>query len=82
MDASVFVRQPNSHDYDKLGNKEFYALPRLDEFFSAEVDGKKNYYQVVALHHVTDKKGAVEIYGVQTDPPWEVKKSRTIGFGS
>ena len=57
-------------------------LPRLDEFISAEVDGEKKYYQVVALHHATDKKGGVELYAVQTDPPWEAKKTRTIGFGS
>jgi hypothetical protein len=82
MDASVFVREPNSTNYDNLGNKEFSTLPRLDEFISTEVDGKKKYYQIVALHHVDDKKGRVEIYAVHTDPPWEAKKTRTIGFGS
>jgi hypothetical protein len=82
MDALVFVREPNSTDYDKLGSKEFSSLPRLDEFISAEVDGKKKYFQIVAIHHVTEKKGAVEIYAVHTDPPWQAKRTRTIGFGS
>lgn len=82
MDATVFVRQPNSNDYHTIGSKEFSSLPGLDEFISAEVEGKSKYYQVVAVHHVTDKRGAVEIYAVQTDPPWTARKTRTIGFSS
>ena len=82
MDASVFVRKPNSTDYSKLGTKNFSALPRVDEFISAEAEGSEKYFQVIAVHHATNKEGVIEIYAVQTEPTWEVRKARTIGFGS
>lgn len=80
MEVSVFVRQPNSTEYTKLGKKEFSVLPRVDEYISAKWEGSAKYFQVVALHHVADGK-EIELYAVQSDPPWEIRKSRTIGFG-
>lgn len=80
MEVSVFVRQPNSIEYSKLGKKEFAVIPRSDEYFSAELDGSKKYFQVLSIHHKVDDE-AIELYALQSDPPWEVKKSRAIGFG-
>ncbi len=82
MDASVYVRQPNSIDFAKLGTKKFLSLPRVDEFMSAKYEGSQKYFQVIAVHHAVETEGAVEIYAVETKPPWEVKKGRAIGFGS
>jgi hypothetical protein len=82
MDAVVFVRPPNVSDYDKLGKKEFSVVPRVDEFISLEVSAGRQYFQVIAVHHSISDTGSVEIYAVQSDPPWEVKKKRAIGFGS
>ena len=82
MDASLFVRLPNVTEYSKMGVRVFSALPRVDEFISAEVEGKKKYFQVIAVHHESDNEGAIEIYAVQTEPMWEAKKGRAIGFGS
>ncbi len=81
MDASVFVRQPNAHEYSKIGTRKFSVLPRQEEFISADFQGSKTYFQVIAVHH-TENEGAIELYAVQTDPPWMVKKARSIGFGS
>ena len=81
MDATVFVRIPNSTDYEKLGPKPFAALPRADEYISAEWQGEKKFFQVAAIHHATDKQGVIEVYAVQTDPPWQIRRSRAIGFG-
>lgn len=80
MEVSVFVRQPNSTEYSKLGKKEFAVIPRSDEYFSAEWEGGKKYFQVLAIHHNIEGKG-IELYALQSDPPWEVRKSRAIGFG-
>ena len=82
MDATVYVRPPNSYEYSKLGVVKFSLLPRVDEYFSAEHDGANKVFQVVAVHHHTDKVGVIDIYAVNAEPPWTVKKSRMIGFGS
>lgn len=81
MDAHLFIRQPNATDYSDLGSKTFSVLPRKDEFISAKHNGGMKYFEVIAVHHSTEQKGAVEIYAVRAEPSWEVKKSRTIGFG-
>jgi hypothetical protein len=81
MDATVFVRVPNSTEYNKLGAKTFSVLPRVDEYVSAEWQREKRFFQVVAIHHATDKEGLIELYAVQSEPPWEIRKSRAIGFG-
>ena len=80
MDASLFVRKPNTPGYTSLGKKTFAVLPRVDEFISADWEGVK-YFQVVALHHVL-ADGGIDIYAVEGEPPWLVKKARAIGFGS
>lgn len=82
MDASVFVRQPNASTYDNLGSKKFSCLPRVDEFISVEVKGRNKYFQVIVIHHATGAEQAIEIYAVETEPTWQSKKSRAIGFGS
>jgi hypothetical protein len=81
MKAQIFLKQHNADKYDELGPKEFSVLPRENEFISAGFDGQKKYFQVIALHHSTDPEG-IEIYAVQTDPTWELKKKRGIGFGA
>lgn len=81
MDASVFVRVPNSTEYSPLGVKEFAVLPRVDEFLSAEFQGGNKYFQVFTVHHSIEKE-TIEIYAIQAEPNWEVRKNRTIGFGS
>ena len=81
MDASVFVRQPNAFEYAKLGSRKFSVLPRHDEYFSADFEGSKKYFQVLAVYH-PENQGAIEIYAVQAEPPWMVKKARSIGFGA
>jgi hypothetical protein len=81
MDASVFVRLPNSTEYSGLGVKKFSVLPRVDEFISVEFQGGNKYFQVFAVHHSIEK-GTIEIYAVQAEPNWEVRKNRAIGFGS
>ena len=81
MNASVFVRLPNSTEYSDLGMKEFSVLPRVDEFISAEFQGGNKYFQVFAVHHSIEKE-AIEIYAIQAEPNWEVRKNRAIGFGS
>ena len=80
MDASIFVRQPNAKEYSSLGTKKFTALLRIDEFLSAEGEGGKRHFQIVAIHHATEN-GSIEVYAVQCEPTWEIKKSRAIGFG-
>jgi hypothetical protein len=82
MEASIFVRLPNSTEYTKLGTKKFAVLPRVDEFLSAEYGGSNKFFQVFAVHHAVEKEGVIEIYAIQTEPNWEVKKGRAIGFGS
>jgi hypothetical protein len=80
MDASVFIRQPNASEYTSLGEKKFSVLPRVDEFVSAKHERTVQYFQVIAVHHSLEKEGGIEIYCVQTEPSWEVKKPRAIGF--
>lgn len=80
MDATVFVRQPNAREYTDLGSKNFSVLPRVDEYLSVTEEGSLKYYQVIGVHHSL-KEGAIEIYCVQTEPSWEVKEPRAIGFG-
>lgn len=81
MDALLYVRLPNVVEYAKLGVRKFAALPRVDEFVTAEWEGTTRHFQVLAVHHNTEKEAAIEIYGIQTEPPWEVRKGRAIGFG-
>lgn len=81
MDASVFVRQPNASEYTDLGEKAFPVLPRVDEFISVKHEGTQRFFQVIGVHHSLDE-GTIEIYGVQTEPSWEVKRPRAIGFGN
>jgi hypothetical protein len=80
MEVQLFVRPLNAIEYEKLGIRKFALLPRMEEFISTEVAGKRKYYQVVAVHHITEPAAGTEIYAVQTDPAWEVKKTRGIGF--
>jgi hypothetical protein len=80
MDAAVFIRQMNATQYRELGIRHFSALPRVDEFISADVEGGKKYFQVVAVHHAADDN--IELYAVQTEPSWEIRKGRAIGFGN
>ncbi|MGC1242326.1 MAG: hypothetical protein WA874_12085 [Chryseosolibacter sp.] len=80
MDASIFVRQPNTTEYKNLGVKAFSVLPRTEEFFS--MDSGKKFYQVVGIHHRVDQDSVIEIYAVETAPPWLAKKGRAIGFGA
>lgn len=80
MEVSVFVRHPNSLEYNKLGKKEFTVIPRSDEYISAEWEGERKYFQVLSIHHNVEGK-AIELYALLSDPPWEVRKSRAIGFG-
>lgn len=79
MNASIFIRQPNTTEYTSLGLKVFSVLPRVDEFIS--IDSEKKFYQIIGIHHQVDQKGEIEIYAVETEPPWRHKKSRAIGFG-
>lgn len=79
MDASIFIRQPNTTEYTNLGVKAFSILPRAEEFIS--IDSGKKFYQVIGIHHQVDQKGEIEIYAVETEPPWHHKKGRAIGFG-
>lgn len=79
MEVTVFVRQPNAPEYSKLDGKEFATLPRADEYISADWEGSKKYFQVTAVHHAEDGK-TIEVYALQTDPPWVLKKGRAIGF--
>jgi len=81
MDAFVFVRQPNSTEYSELGPVKFSVLPRVDEFFSVKSDGAKKYFQVFAIHHAAEEDGVIELYALEAEPSWEVKKPRSIGFG-
>jgi hypothetical protein len=80
MEAQIFVRLLNAAEYEKLGTLTFALPPRVEEFISTEVGGKKRYYQVVAVHHMTHPAAGTEVYAVQTEPAWEVKKTRGIGF--
>lgn len=82
MEAQVFLKQQNADKYDNLGGKEFSVLPRENEFISAELGGAKKYFQVIAVHHTTQSEMTIEIYAVETDPSWEIKKKRGIGFGA
>ena len=81
MDASVFIRQPNASEYTDLGQKKFSILPRMDEFISADHQGTRQFFQVVGVHHSLDGEAVTQIYCVQTEPSWEVKRPRAIGFG-
>jgi len=81
MDVTLFVRVPNATEYDKLGAKDFSVLPRVDEYISAEWKNEKKFFQVVAIHHATEKQEEINLYAVRTEPPWEIRKSRAIGFG-
>lgn len=79
MEVTVFVRQPNAPEYDKLGKREFTTIPRADEYISAKWEGSKAHFQVITIHHCDDGK-TIELYALQSDPPWEMKKGRAIGF--
>ena len=80
MEVQVFVRPLNAIEYEKLGIRKFSLLPRMEEFISTEVAGQRKYYQVVAVHHKADPGAGTEIYAVEAEPAWELKKSRGIGF--
>ena len=81
MEVSLFVREPNSVEYAKAGSLEFSVLPRIDEYVSVEWEGDKKYFQVLAVHHATLEDGSIELYAVRSEPPWAIRKGRTIGFG-
>lgn len=81
MNATIFVRQPNSVEYKELGNRKFTILPRVDEFISDESDGSRKFFQVMAVHHLI-QGDKVELYAVEAEPTWQLKKGRAIGFGS
>ena len=78
--VSIFIREPNSIEYVKAGARKFSVLPRQDEYISLDSGGDKKYFQVMAIHH-RDDGATIELYAVQSDPPWEIKKGRAIGFG-
>ena len=80
MDVSVFVREPNSTEYTKAGGRKFSVLPRVDEYMSIDWEGGRKYFQVIAIHHATEDQ-SIELYAVRSEPPWEIRKSRAIGFG-
>jgi hypothetical protein len=80
MDISVFVREPNATDYANAGTRKFSALPRVDEYISIDWEGEKKYFQVIAIHHASED-GSTELYAVRSEPPWQIRKSRAIGFG-
>lgn len=80
MEITLFVKQPNAAEYTKLGAVKVYAIPRVDEYISAEWDGGTKYFQVMAIHHATIDE-AIEVYALLGEPPWEARKSRAIGFG-
>ena len=80
MDVSVFVREPNSTEYAKAGARKFSVLPRVDEYISMDWDGEKKYFQIIAIHHASED-GNIDLYAVRSEPPWEIKRSRAIGFG-
>src|SRR5687768_13716993 len=77
MEVTVFVRQPNASEYSMLGEKNFMTVPGVDEYISAEWEGSKKYFQVTAVHH-SDDGNTIEVYAMQSDPPWVPKKGRTI----
>jgi hypothetical protein len=81
MEVSIFVREPNSVEYAKAGSSKCSVVPRGDEYISLEWEGDKKYFQVVAIHHASLEDGSIELYAVRSEPPWEIRKSRTIGFG-
>lgn len=81
MDVFVFVRQPNSTEYSDLGAMKFSVLPRVDEYFSVKSDGVEKYFQVFAIHHVAEDNGVIELYALEVEPSWKVKRPRSIGFG-
>jgi hypothetical protein len=81
MNATVFVRQPNSSEYKDLGHRNFTILPRVDEFISDEVDGSRKFFQVMAVHHLMQGDN-LELYAVEAEPTWNLKKGRAIGFSS
>ena len=80
MDVSVFVREPNSGEYAKAGTRTFSVLPRVDEYISIDWEGEKKYFQVIAIHHASEDE-SIELYTVRSEPAWEIKKGRAIGFG-
>jgi hypothetical protein len=80
MKTSIFVREYNTQNYDQLAQQEFSVLPRIDEFISISSKGKKAFYQVIAIHHPTEAASSIELYAVQTEPTWELKKPGSIGF--
>jgi hypothetical protein len=80
MEAQLFVKQLNATSFDEAGVKKFSLLPRLEEFISLSAGKKKEYFQVIAVHHSTEPDAMIEIYAVQTEPTWEFKKPGSIGF--
>lgn len=80
MEASVFIKHYNANTYDNLELKEFISLPKIDEFISVKHEDKDQFFQVIAVHHPTGTAPSAELYAVQTDPTWELKKTGTIGF--
>lgn len=81
VEVSIFIREPNSIEYVRAGARKFSVLPRGDEYISIDSDGDKKYFQVIAVHHDTLENESIQLYAVRSEPPWEVKKSRRIGFG-
>ena len=79
--VSIFIREPNSIEYVKAGARKFSVLPRQDEYISLDSGGDKKYFQVIAVHHATLEDESIQLYAVRSEPPWEVKTGRRIGFG-
>jgi hypothetical protein len=78
MNVTFFLRELNATQYEKLAS-EVDVLPRLGETLTVTTGKQKKYYQVIGVNHIIES-GAIEIYGVQTEPSWDVKKSGSIGF--
>ena len=78
MKVRIFVREPNSTTYTETSGNTT-VIPRMDETISVESGKSRKYYQVIGVHHLVDSE-EVEIFAVETEPVWKVKKPGSIGF--
>jgi hypothetical protein len=78
MNVTLFLRELNASKYEQLPS-EMSFLPRIGETLNVARGSDKKYYQVIGVNHVIET-GVVEIYCVQSEPSWDVKKGGSIGF--
>jgi hypothetical protein len=78
MNVTFFLRELNSTQYEQVPS-EVNVVPRIGETLNVTGNKDKKYYQVIGVNHGIGS-GAVEIYCVQTEPSWDVKKTGSIGF--